>query len=207
MRRETQQKPARKGMINMKDIVNIAGKMEKMIMIFSVATLIVCFCTAASFASFSMQVSESGIYGGTTYDIKKIEVFDLGSKREFENPYAGNFSAGSWTAQMPNTNYVLATNASADTSNFNWTLYFTGNKSGAKLDLAYLVWTSTGEVYGTYLTKKGNATALTYTTIAGLNINDPRFDRTGATVPIPPAVFLFGGGLLGLAVLRKKIRA
>jgi hypothetical protein len=48
---------------------------------------------------------------------------------------------------------------------------------------------------------------LTYTTITGLNINDPRFDRTGAAVPIPPAVFLFGSGLIGFMVLRKKIKA
>ena len=175
------------------------------------AILFVCFSAAASYASWSQGLSENGVYGTTTYSITKIEVFKLSGNRSLESPGAGAFSAGSWTVQMPNTDYVLATNAATNTSNFNWLLYFTGNRTGSKLDLAYLAYTSSGQVFGTYLNRSNTNNTWTYPMISNTpltisQINDARFNRTGAAVPIPPAVFLFSGGLLGLIALRKKIK-
>ena len=114
------------GSNSMGAILHTAGISKKMIICF-VAVLFVFFSATASFASWSQGFSENGVYGTTTYNITKIEVFKLSGNRNFESPGAGAFSAGSWTVQMPNTDYVLATNAATNTSNFNWLLYFTGN--------------------------------------------------------------------------------
>jgi hypothetical protein len=205
MRKETRHKPSRKEAIDMKRVLNKTKTMEKKITICSIAILVVCFWATASFAAFSRGFSENGIYGGTQYGITKIEIFNLDtSNRDFASPGAGNFSAGSWTVQMPNTDWLLVTNATpGGTNSFDWTLYLRGNSNGAKLNLAYLAYTTTGDVYGTYINLNKGSWA--YPTITNLNVNDPRFDRTGAPVPIPPAVFLFGGGLVGLMALRKKI--
>jgi hypothetical protein len=176
------------------------------------AVLCIFLWAGASFASWSQTFSEDGVYGATNYNITKIEVFKLSGNRDFESPGAGNFTAGSWTVQMPNTDYILATNAATNTSNFNWLLYFTKGQNGSKLDLAYLAYTSSGEVFGTYLNRSNTNNTWTYPMISNTpltlsQINDSRFDRTGAAVPIPPAVFLFGTGLLSLVGLRKKLKA
>jgi len=182
----------------------------KKMIVCSVAILFVCFSATASFASWSQGFSENGLYNGTTYSITKIEVFKLSGNRDLADPGAGNFSPGSWTVQKPNTDYVLATNTATNTSNFNWLFYFTGNQNGSKLELAYLAYTTTGSVFGSYLNLNKNTWTnpmISNTALTASQINDPRFNRTGAAVPIPPAVFLFGTGLLGLAGLRKKIKA
>jgi hypothetical protein len=194
----------------MRGIMQTAEMPKKKLAICFMAVLFTCLWTGASFASWSQQFSENGIYNGTTYSITKIEVFDLGGNRDFESPGMGNFSAGSWTVQMPNADYVLATNASANTSNFSWLFYFDKGQNNSRLELAYLAYTSSGQVYGTYLNRNNNTWAypmISNTPLTLSQIHDPRFDRTGAAVPIPPAVFLFSGGLLSFVVLRKKIRA
>ena len=183
MRKETQQKPPKKEAIDMKRILNITKTMEKKIAICSIAILVVCFWATASFADFSRSFSENGVYNGTQYSIVKIEVFNLStSNREFASPGAGDFSAGSWTVQMPNADWVLATNATpGGTSSFSWTDYFTGNSNRAVLNLAYLAYTSTGEVYGTYINLNGgNWTypVISNTPLTPAQINDPRFNRT-----------------------------
>lgn len=171
----------------------------------SIAILVVCLWATASFADFSRNFSENGVYDGTQYSIVKIEIFNLStSNRDFVPPGAGNFSAGIWSVQMPNDNWVLATDATpGGTQSFSWTDYFDKNSFGAKVNLAYLAYTSTGEVYGTYIDlNRGN---WAYTTITNLDINDPRFDRSGVVTPVPPTVFLLGAGLIGVAVLRKRV--
>jgi hypothetical protein len=199
------------GSDSMGAIRHTAGIAKKVI-ICTVAILFVSFSAAASFASWSQGFSEAGLYDGTAYNITKIEVFKLSGNRNFESPGAAGFSAGSWTVQKPNTDYILATNAATNTTSFNWILYFTGNTNGSKLELAYLAYTSSGQVFGTYLNRSNKNNTWTYPMISNTpltlsQINDSRFDRTGAAVPIPPAVFLFSGGLFGLMALRKKIKA
>jgi hypothetical protein len=195
---------------DMRGIIQKARIPKKRMVICLMAVLFTFLWAGVSFASWSQGFSENGLYDGTVYSITKIEVFDLGGNRDFESPGMGNFSAGSWTVQMPNTNYVLATNASTNTSNFNWLFYFDKNQNGSRLDLAYLAYTSSGQVFGTYLNRNSNTwtyPVISNTPLTLSQINDPRFDRTGAAVPIPPAVFLFSGGLLSLVALRKKIKA
>jgi hypothetical protein len=196
-----------KGGDSMETTSQTSGIVNKMIVCF-MAVIFVCFSAAASLASWSQGFSENGLRDGITYSITKIEVFKLSGNRNFESPGAGSFSTGSWTVQMPNSNYVLATNAATNTTNFNWLLYFTGNRNGSKLDLAYLAYTSSGQVFGTYLNRANNAwtyPVISNTALTLSQINDPRFNRTGTAVPIPPAVFLFSGGLFGLMALRKRI--
>jgi hypothetical protein len=189
----------------MKSVLNITKATEKKLTVCSIAILVVCLWATASFAAFSRGFSEDGTYNGTQYNIVKIEIFNLSaSNRDFASPGAGGFSAGTWTVQMYNIDWVLATNATpGGTSSFSWTDYFAGAQNGAVLELAYLAYTSTGEVYGTYINFKNGK--WTYSTISPLDINDPRFNRTGAPTPVPPTVFLLGAGLIGMAVLRKRV--
>jgi hypothetical protein len=71
--------------------------------------------------------------------------------------------------------------------------------------------TSSGQVFGTYLNRSNNNTwtypMISNTALTVSQINDSRFNPTNAAVTIPPAVFLFSGGLFGLMALRKKIKA
>jgi hypothetical protein len=190
----------------MEGILYMIETTKKKMVIYSVAVLIVCFWATTSFASWSQWINENGIYGTTTYNITKIEVFRLDGTSGLENPGMSNFTAGSWTAQMPNTNYVVATNATAGISNFNWLFSFTGTSSDS-LHLAYLVYTDTNQVFGSYLDRNYGSSNWNFPTIQNLVINDPVYNRTASSVPLPPAVFLFSGGLFGLVALRKKIKA
>jgi len=189
----------------MEGVLSISKTMKKRLLISLIALTVICIWASVSLAAFTTDLYENGDYNGTIYNITKIEIFNLDdSNRDFNSPGMGGFSTGSWTVQMPNPDWVLATNTATGTSGFYFTLFFTGNSSGSKLNLAYLAYTSTGEVFGTYLRKNGSN--WNFPVITNLNVNDPAFNRTGAPVPLPPALYLFSGGLLGLALLRKKIR-
>lgn len=175
---------------------------RKKIVISSIIILIICFWATASFGSWSTGFGENGFYNFTTYNITKIEVFDLGGTSTFETPGMSGFTAGSWTVQLPNTKYVLATNATPGISNFNWFFSFTGTSSDS-LHLAYLAYTDGGLVFGSYIDYNYGSSGWSIPTIADLDPAD--YDRTASSVPLPPAVFLFSGGLLSLVALRKKI--
>ena len=105
---------------------------------------------------------------------------------------------------MPNANYVVATNTTAGISNFNWLFSFTGTSTDS-IHLAYLAYTSTGQVFGSYLNfNYGGTSNWSFPEIQ--NLNPLAYNRTGASsVPIPPAALLFGTGLVGLVGLRKKL--
>jgi hypothetical protein len=210
MKRNTT-KTVTEGGNKMEGILYMIETMKKRMIICSIAILIVCLWATASFASWSQWIYENGVYGATTYSITKIEVFRLDGTSGLENPGMSNFTAGSWTVQMPNTNYVVATNAEAGISNFNWLFSFTGTSSDS-LHLAYLAYTNTGEVFGSYLDRNYGSSNWTFPMISTTALTSTQFDNTvynrnASSVPLPPAVFLFGGGLFGLAALRKKIKA
>jgi hypothetical protein len=194
----------------MEGTLNMTETMKRKMIICSMAVLFVCFSATASFASWSQSFNENGIYGLTTYNITKIEVFKLTGTSDLENPGMGSFTAGSWTVQMPNTNYVVATNATADISNFNWLFSFTGT-SADSVHLAYLVYTSDGKVFGTSLDYYGASTwsypMISDTPLTESQIKNPAYNRSSSAVPLPPAVFLFGTGLLSLVGLRKQLKA
>jgi hypothetical protein len=193
------------GRNQMEGILYITEIARKKVIVCSMVILIVFLWATASFGSWSTGFGKNGLYGGVTYNIIKIEVFDLGGTSGFEAPGMYDFTAGSWTVQLPNTKYVLATNATPGISNFNWFFSFTGNSSDS-LHLAYLAYTSTGQVFGSYIDYNyGGTPNWSIPTIEGLDVNDPIYDRTASSVPLPPAVFLFSGGLLSLVALRKKI--
>jgi hypothetical protein len=177
--------------------------MKKKIIICFMTILIICLWATVSFASWSVGFGENGVYGGTTYSITKVEVFMLDGTSGLEGPGMSNFTAGTWTVNMPNSNYVVATNAGI--SNFNWLFSFTGASSDS-LQLAYLAYTSTGQVFGCYLNYNYGTSSWTFPTIDNFDPNDPIYNRSNSSVPLPPAVFLFSGGLFSLVALRKKIK-
>ena len=177
---------------------------KKKIVICLMAVLLTCLWVGASFASWSQQINENGLYNNNTYNITRIEVFRLDGSSSLENPGMSNFTAGSWTVLMPNANYVVATNTTAGISNFNWLFSFTGTSTDS-IHLAYLAHTSSGQVFGSYLNfNYGGTSNWSFPEIQ--NLNPLAYNRTGASsVPIPPAALLFGTGLIGLVGLRKKL--
>ena len=186
----------------MEGILYMIETTKKKIIICSMAIFIICLWATALFASWSVGFGENGIYGGTTYSITKVEVFKLDGTSGLEGHGMSNFTAGTWTVQMPNTNYVVATNAGV--SNFNWLFSFLGTPTDS-LHLAYLVYTSTGEVFGSYIDYNyGGNSNWSIPEIPDVNPNI--YDRNDSPVPLPPAVFLFSGGLFSLVALRKKIK-
>jgi len=189
----------------MEGILHSVEIVRKKIIISSIMILIICFWATAVFASWSVWFGENGVYGSTTYNITKIEVFKLDGTSGLESPAMGNFTAGSWTVNMPNTNYAVATNATPGISTFNWLFSFLGASTDS-LHLAYIAYTSTGQAFGSYMNfNYGGITGWSVPEIPDFNPNDPDYDRTASSVPLPPAVFLFSGGLLSLVALRKKI--
>jgi hypothetical protein len=211
MKRNTK-KNVTEGGNKMEGILYMTEIMKRKMMICSMAILIVCLWATASLASWSQWITENGIYGATTYNITKFEVFKLAGTSGLENPGMSNFTAGSWTVDMPNSNYVVATNTKTDISNVTWLFSFTGTSSDS-LHLAYLAYTSTGQVFGSYLDfNYGGTSNWSFPMISNSPLELSQFDNTvynrnASSVPLPPAVFLFGGGLFGLVALRKKIKA
>jgi len=190
---------------SMRGILKTAGIPRKKMVACLVAVLFTCLWATASFASWSQGFNENGIYNGTTYNITKIEVFKLDGTSGLESPGMSNFTAGTWTVQMPNTNYAVATNATPGISNFNWLFTFTGTSSSS-ISLAYLAYTSTGQVFGTNLNFSGTS-GWSYPEIPNVDVNNPVYNRAPSSVPIPPAALLFGTSLLSLVGLRKKLKA
>jgi hypothetical protein len=190
---------------NMRGIVQTAGMPKKKMVICLMAVLFTCLWAGTSFASWSQWINENGIYNGTTYQITKIEVFKLDGTSGLENPGMSNFTAGTWTVQMPNANYVVATNPGV--SNFDWLFSFTGNSSSS-VHLAYLAYTSTNQVFGSYLNFNYAGTSnWSFPEIQNFNpATYNSYRRDASSVPIPPAVLLFGTGLISLAGLRKKLK-
>ena len=197
----------------MRAILQTAKISRKKIVICLMAVLCIFLWAGASFASWSQTFSEDGVYDGKTYNITKIEVFKLDGTSGLENPGMSNFTGSSWTVAMPNTNYVVATNTKGGgTSNFNWLFSFTGVSSDS-LHLAYLAYTSNGKVFGQYIDYNYGSTSnwsfpmISNTALTLDQINNPAYNRNSSAVPLPPAVFLFGTGLLSLVGLRKKLKA
>ena len=183
---------------------SLAARTTKNLTVCLMAALFTCLFATASFADWSQWFNENGIYPGGTYNITKLEVFKLDGNSNLASPGMSNFTAGSWTTQMPNSNYVIATNVPAGTSNFNWLFTFTGTSSDS-ISLAYLAYTSTNKVFGQNLYfNYGGTSGWSYPVISNLNVS--AYNRT-SSVPIPAAVYLLGAGLLGIVGLRRKLTA
>jgi hypothetical protein len=177
------------------------------------AVLCIFLWAGASFASWSQTFSEDGLYDTKTYKITKIEVFKLDGTSGLENPGMSNFTGSTWTVAMPNTNYVVATNTKGGgTNNFSWLFSFTGASSDS-LHLAYLAYTNSGKVFGQYIDYNYGSTPnwsfpmISNKALTISQIDNPAYNRSSSAVPLPPAVFLFGTGLLSLVGLRKKLKA
>ena len=177
------------------------GQMKFITLTFGVFLALFMFTPTIASADWSQEFNENGIYNGTTYSITKIEVFKLAGTSDLASPGMSNFTPGTWTTQMPNSTYAVATNT-AGVSNFNWLFTFTGTSSSS-ISLNYLAYTSTGQVFGTALNFNYGGSGWSTPDITNVDVNNPVYNRS--PVPIPPTVFLFGAGLLGVTVLRKRI--
>lgn len=192
-------------MMRVKDIMTgireKEGRMKFITLALGVFLSLFIFTPTIAFADWSQEFNENGIYNGTTYSITKIEVFKLAGTSDLASPGMSNFTAGTWTTQMPNSTYAVATNAGV--SNFNWLFTFTGTSSSS-ISLNYLAYTSTGQVFGTALNFNYSGTSGWSTPdITNVDVNNPVYNRS--PVPVPPTVLLLGAGLIGVTVLRKRI--
>ncbi|MBU1052217.1 MAG: PEP-CTERM sorting domain-containing protein [Proteobacteria bacterium] len=181
----------------MKKILNRTEiRMQKTVICF-ISVLLICLWSTSLFASWSQEFNENGVYGGKSYKITGIEVFKINGTSDFEGTGMSNFSPGTWTVERPNSDYVVATNIKG-IRDFTWLFSFTGTTEDT-LELAYLAYTSTGKVFGSYL--NFDSGDWSYPTLS--NLDELTFNRTTSAVPIPSTVFLFGAGLLGfVGILR-----
>ncbi|HVN96695.1 MAG TPA: PEP-CTERM sorting domain-containing protein [Syntrophorhabdaceae bacterium] len=190
-------------------ILKTAGSPGTRIIICLVAVLFVCLTAATSFASWSVQFSQDQVWGNHSDKLDKIEIFDVSSTGgNMENPGMGQFSKGSWTVDMPNSNYSVATESGVN--NFSWNVYLSGTSTSPTsnpITLAALAYIKNqGGYYGTWMTYTASTQTWTFATIQNLNLNDPRFNRTASAVPVPSTVLLLVTGFLSLAGLRKKLK-
>ena len=190
----------------MKEAAHRRGTMIKKMVLCLAAILVTGFWASTSFAAWSQEFYENGIFEGKDYNIVKIEIFDLGGTTDLNGNGLSNFSAGKWTVNKVTDNYVVAVNGNTNTSDFNWVLSLTGQRPKMDANLAYIVYTADGKAFGQFLNFKNNKWDTPM--IANFNVNDPMFNRGGtAPVPIPPAALLLGTGLVSLVSLRKKLKA
>lgn len=171
---------------------------------FCLALSIFAPTTASADWGFRMNEDQYGFGGG---NFAKIEFFIPDVLQNAGITWSGtgvsNFDNAGWNAQQINPTYVLATGPKT-TGNMFWDVLFTG-AAPTEFRLDYLGYKDNGNMsYGTTLTIKNGVV----TNWAQLNLNNlPNYGRTPVVTPVPPTVFLLGAGLIGMAVLRKRVRS
>lgn len=184
------------------------------------ATIALTFCfflsvlaPAAARADWGFRMGDNGyIPGGSDVGFSKIEFFipDVSQNAgiTWSGEGVGNFSNTQWNSDRINPTYVLAT-GSRITGSLYWDFLFTGTVP-ADFRLDYLVYTninSSNPAFGISMTIKNGIPDFTSGGWTSLDImNLSAYNRTSAAVPVPPAVFLLGAGLVGVVMLRKKVR-
>ena len=142
---------------------------------------------------------------GRDNPFNKIEIFipDLPENAgiTFSGGGVSDFSNPQWNANKINPGYIVATGPTITGSLF-WDVLFTGTQP-LNFSFDYLVYDSRNNrvAYAVRMTIVNGVITSTYLDPKNL----PNYDRTPAGVPIPPTVFLFGAGLIGMAVLRKRV--
>jgi len=161
-------------------------------------------------ADWGFSMSEDGYKPGTTThynNIKKIEFFIPNVPQNAGITWSGqgvtDLSSG-WTATKINPTYVLATGPKVGSLYFD--VLFSGN-APSEFRLDYLVYTNNKSkpVYAISMTIVNGVP--NFTQGSGWVALDPKHlpDYNRNPVPLPPTVWLFGAGLVGAFVFRKKM--
>lgn len=177
-------------------------------------SLFLTFLTPAiTRADWGFRMGDDGYIPGRG-DVKfsKIEFFIPDVSQNAGITWSGggvdNFSNARWTSDKINPTYVLAVGPRI-TESLYWDFLFTGTPP-ADFRLDYLVYRNTDSrnpAFGISMTIRNGIPNFTSTGWTSLDIrNLPAYNRASAAVPVPPTVFLLGAGLIGVVMLRKKVR-
>jgi hypothetical protein len=184
------------------------------------ATITLTFCfflsvlvPAIACADWGFRMGDDGyIPGGPDVGFSKIEFFIPDASQNVGITWSGtgvsNFSNTQWSSDKINSTYILATGPRI-TGSLYWDFLFTGTVP-ADFSLDYLVYRNIDSSYpafGISMTIKNGIPHFTSSGWTSLDItNLPAHNRTSAAVPVPPAIFLLGAGLVGVVMLRKKVQ-
>jgi len=178
------------------------------------------FCLILSFfapttasATWGFSMGENGDYpiGSQHANFSKIEFFIPDVPQNAGITWSGsgvsNFSNILWSSDKINPTYVLAAGP-AITGNLFWDFLFTGTAPKKDFRLDYLVYTNNNSpAFGISMSIDKGVPKFNPSGWTSLNLNNlPNYNRSPVAAPVPPSVFLLGAGLIGVVVLRKRVR-
>jgi hypothetical protein len=152
---------------------------------------------------FGMSANGSTLNGG----FSKIELFIQNAGETWSGNGASNFSEAQWSATKINPTYVLAASTTKTKGTLSWDTLFTGMKTDS-FTLDYLVYKNNNnnynQAYGMRMSTVDGGKTFTYAMLNPGTFSS--YNRSPVAAPVPPSVFLLGAGLIGVVVLRKRVR-
>ena len=184
-------------------------KTKNTLLVLGLACLMFLAVPLMARADWSLPMGDDGYYYNSRgrlvhTNMTKIEIFIPSISQNqgviFTGQGVTDLSSSSWSSNRVNPNYVLLQGNSI--SSLTWTGLFTGT-APSTFYVDYLVYGSNKSkpVYAIRLLIENGS----MTSYSQLDINNlPSYDRN--VVPLPPSAWLLGVGLVGMLVVRRKLR-